>query len=138
MLDMPLFSVAGNVARNTRPNRTTVLGALSWVVRNRLSCAHPTDGGPDPQGVPLAWATFEHALASVIADATAALGTRALSAGTPMELSAALRGACAGDAGQSDPTAGALYFFPHWLEPLDARHLRATALIGPFVFFAPR
>jgi hypothetical protein len=34
----------------------------------------------------------------------------------------------------ADPTSGALFVHPHWESPLWAAGLRATALIGPYLF----
>lgn len=137
MPDMPRVSFVGKAAHTRWHDQTIVAGALAWVVRNRLAWALDRGRVSDRRTVPPGWTTFEGALGSVCADLAGAF--EAAGSGAPVEdTTAALRSACHRDPVPADPTVGALYFFPHWLEPPDALHLRATALIGPFVFFAPR
>jgi len=112
-----------------------MLDALAWVVVNRARSLR-TSAGRFPAGVLREVEHLAPFLVSVLDDLQRYCRSDALESGLEPRLRAI--SALADDPAMDDPTAGALLFCPHWLEPADAHALRATALIGPFVFFAQR
>jgi len=112
-------------------SRALLLCALAWVFFNR--------GGGRSWTESYAGSSHGAPFASVMRDLAIYRDMGLNQVPGERELRYAIEIACRACADvAADPTAGAVFFCPHWLEPLFADGLVATALIGPFVFFTLR
>lgn len=69
-----------------------------------------------------------------LADAAHGLAQRLLSEAPELARDIAALTKIGGALAVSDPTSGALYVHHHWQSPAWAERLKATALIGPYLF----